>query len=412
MRPALDHRRPATLHAGRLAIVVLAALPYFSLYALHVHARLWRPGLWVPTGFVQYDQAYYGANGRAIFERGNGLAYPNPYDPSPEAPVIYFHWFPWLLGFGITKLGFDPGCLYVALGILGGLACSWMTLRLVETVLPAPPFRRALFLFTMWGGGLLCLAQACISVLRGTAPFDDMLALDPKDGWWFLYWGRNLVFSSEAAYHATMAATWVAALRERTRGVLIGTALLAATHPFSGLQILMMTSCWAIALVATAPSARSLRFAAACLAMLAGFLGYYLVYLPSFPQHVSLEKAWDTGWSHPVSALVLAYGPIGVVALMRLWHDRGAIGRPTYFLIACAVVSLALIEHDLVLPARQPLHFARGYVWMPLCLLALPQFQAWLAQLRARMAAVPWVLFVVLAGCVAVFDNAAFLAGC
>src|SRR6185503_7540289 len=53
------------------------------------------------TGFLSYDAPYYAANGREIFERGNGFAYPNPYDSDPATPVIYFHWLVWLLGFGV-----------------------------------------------------------------------------------------------------------------------------------------------------------------------------------------------------------------------------------------------------------------------------------------------------------------------
>jgi hypothetical protein len=46
----------------------------------------------------------------------------------------------------------------------------------------------------------------------------------------------------------------------------------------------------------------------------------------------------------------------------------------TFFLIAAAV-SLFLIKHELFLPPKQPLHFTRGYVWMPLLLLGLPLVQ-------------------------------------
>ena len=56
------------------------------------------------TGFIQYDQPYYVANGRAAFERGDGFRYPNPSDSSADAPVIYFHWLPWALGLQRSSL--------------------------------------------------------------------------------------------------------------------------------------------------------------------------------------------------------------------------------------------------------------------------------------------------------------------
>jgi hypothetical protein len=53
--------------------------------------------------------AHYVANGRAVFDRGNGLLYPNPSDADANAPVIYFHWLPWILGAVVTQLSIAPG---------------------------------------------------------------------------------------------------------------------------------------------------------------------------------------------------------------------------------------------------------------------------------------------------------------
>jgi hypothetical protein len=120
-----------TSPAWELLYATLAAAPFLSLYLAH-YLLLSESA----TGFLLYDMPYYSAHGREVFERGNGFAHPNPYDPDPMAPAIYWHWFPWLLGFGITKLGLDPGVQFVMLGIVGALVCSWVTLRLVEAVLP------------------------------------------------------------------------------------------------------------------------------------------------------------------------------------------------------------------------------------------------------------------------------------
>src|SRR5262245_28592497 len=76
---------------------VLVVLPYWLPYVAHSASATG-----VPTGFLYYDMPYYSANGRAVFERGNGLAGPNPYDSDPAAPSIYFQWYTWLLGFGVV----------------------------------------------------------------------------------------------------------------------------------------------------------------------------------------------------------------------------------------------------------------------------------------------------------------------
>ena len=77
-----------------LGLIVLSLLPFWAVPIAHVVSN---PQ--TATGFFHYELPYYVANGRAALERGNGIMYPNPYDPAPEAPVIYAHWLLWILGF-------------------------------------------------------------------------------------------------------------------------------------------------------------------------------------------------------------------------------------------------------------------------------------------------------------------------
>jgi len=67
-------------------IVLCALLPYYAVYVAHFA----RP-TGGATGFIQDDMPYYLANAREIFERGNGITYPNPFDSDGAAPAIYFH---------------------------------------------------------------------------------------------------------------------------------------------------------------------------------------------------------------------------------------------------------------------------------------------------------------------------------
>src|SRR5438105_15936876 len=96
----------------------------------------------------------------------------------------------------------------------------------------------------MWGGGLLCLGRAAQNLLHGRPAAESLFAYDPFDGWWFQNWGRNLVFPTEAVYHALAAAVWLAVLGRRYALALAAAAFLAATHPFSGLQILLILLVW------------------------------------------------------------------------------------------------------------------------------------------------------------------------
>ncbi len=186
----------------------------------------------VPTGFVFYDMPYYSANGREIFEAGgNGWAYANPYDRG--APIIYFHWLPWLLGFGIKILHVDPGLQFVILGLIFGLLMSRLTYAVVETILPKQDFRDLLFLLVMWGGGILSLAAVLMNLVHGDPWWEKLLQFDPGGGLWFLNWGRNLVFGTEALYHFLVAGIWLSLIKGKWGYATLGGLALATTHPFS-----------------------------------------------------------------------------------------------------------------------------------------------------------------------------------
>jgi hypothetical protein len=386
----------------RIVCVLLAPLPILSPYLNHYAA----PN--IPTGFIHGDMPYYSANGRAIFERGNGFAYPNPYDPDPKAPVIYFHWLLWILGFGITHLGFDPGLQFCAIGVLASFVCSWFTLRLVEALLPDARFRYTLFFLVMWGGGILCLWQAA-SMALGLSQSSSLFAFDPARGWCFLNWGRSLTFPTEAVYHALVAATWLAVVTQRRLLVLLGPALLATTHPFSGFQLLLMLTVWFSIRTLVDRARADLGTALVLMVFLALFLGYYRVYLNSFAAHRDLQHVWALPWIVPIPSMLLAYGPVGLLALLRVLSERKNLDDNAWFFLVCFGVSVFLAKHELFFSPHQPWHFTRGYIWTPLCLVALPLIQRILIHCRLRTRPLAFALLVFVVAGIAVSDNASFI---
>lgn len=388
---------------ARLALCALAVSPFFSVYIHHYTA-----GSGLPTGFIQWDMPYYNANGRAVFERGNGFLYPNPYDPDPAAPAIYFHWFVWVLGFGITKLGFDPGTWFVTLGAVGGFLCAYLTLRLVDVLLPGQRFKAALYLLTMWGGGVFCLARLVVNAIEGRPLGDDLFAYDPFEGGFFLNWGRNLVLPTESWYHALVAASWLGVLTHRWALALGAAGALAATHPFTGLQLLLTLLAWAVITLPRREPRGVLRVSI-LLAILGVFAWYYGVYLESFPQHREIRRVWSLPWTLTALAIALGYGPVALLAAARVVADRWRPGWRVGFLAVCFGVSFLLANHQWFLRPRQPLHFTHGYVWMPLWLIGMPLAQRLLVAGWERLPRVAFTAVASSAFLVGVSDNALYV---
>jgi len=397
---------PAPLPAargGRWALAVLGVLPFHVLLVQHL---LTGPGA---TGFLFYDAPYYLANAREIFERGNGFAYPNPNDPSPFAPVLYFHWLIWLLGAGVTFLRIDPGVLFAVLGIVASVVCSALTLRLVELVLPDPRGRSGWFLLTLWGGGIICVTAAGLNLATGRPPGEDLFRLDAGEGWWFPNWGRNLFVSTEAVYHCLVTAAWIGVLRRQWGLALGAVAALAATHPFSGLQHALILGVWlgGLALRDRTPAAWGRVGIAGALLVLFGL--YYFWFLSIFPPHRRLVAVWSTVHLVTLTNIVLAVGPLVLVAAWRFHRARWRLGESDWFWLTASGVTFLLMKHDWFIAPHQPAHFSRGYLWLPVWLLALPQFQAWGWRLAGSRVRWPGVTVLGLIGGLLVADNTAFL---
>lgn len=347
-------------------LLCLSVLPFLALPLAHV---LSSPQ--TATGLFHYELPYYVANGRSAFERGNGILYPNSYDPAADAPAIYAHWLPEMLGAATAVGGADPGTLILWLTMAAAIVFAAATRRLVATCLPRESADSApAFLIVMWGGGLLVTGSLVLGVFSGRP---DLLQLDPGNGLWFLNWGRNALFPTEAVYHALVACCWLAEVRNRSWAASVFLLLLATTHPWSGLELLLTINLWrSVQWLRDRCRARAIPLAVSA-TMLSVFLIYYRIWLPGFEQHAALQRVWELDWSLSWLSAVAAWGPMAVVAGWRLWKDPESRRTPVVQFLLCAlVVAVGLSLHDRLIKPVQPLHFTRGYVWLPLCLLGLP----------------------------------------
>lgn len=283
--------RPS-LHVSAVIWAVVALLPFGLVYLAHFLSLSEQA-----TGFILWDMPYYSANGREIFERGNGLMYCNPYDPDPAAPVIYFHWLSWILGVGIAVFHLDPGGWFLFIGATAALATAALTFVLVAAVLPSRQYLVPLYLLAMWGGGLLVATAVTANLLTGQPLTSETLRLDPFKGWWFLSWGRNLVLPNEAVYHLLVVAAWLAIVKNRPWLAVLAVSLLAATHPFSGIQHLAILGAWFV--WQTVSERRFSPQLGTVAAVTVCFLGYYFLYLPAFPAHRAIHDRWSLDWTLP-----------------------------------------------------------------------------------------------------------------
>lgn len=387
----------------RMLPVAAILLPWLCILAAHYVGNADQA-----TGFIQYDQPYYVANGRAAFERGNGLLYPNPSDASENAPAIYFHWLPWLLGVMVTGMGLEPGSAYSLLNVCMLPVFGLLTFKLVQH--RTTQHTVSLMLLAMWGGGVLTLLGLLRGAAIGLSLTDAVFEYDPTEGLWFLNWGRNTIYGIEITYHCLVAAAWLFLLKARHAAALLCAAVLALTHPWSGLELLLVVNAWFLFLAVRHRTGRSLLDLGVASLLISLLLGYYKVWLPGFPSHAALQANWSLNWRAEWSTILYAYGPVGILAALALMQQSWRLNRDEQFLLIAAAVAFGLSIHDRILSKSiQPLHFTRGYVWMPLFLLAIPQIVrllnfAFQASVRRRRLMLSSFFFL------ACFDNTAFVA--
>jgi hypothetical protein len=391
----------------------LAAVLYLPMAAVVLSHLLLPPaGEW-PTGFLQYDQQGYMAMAHEASEGPVPGPFGLPTSADPATPRIYF--YPHLLALGLVQAfsDADPGRLYLLFGALSGLVFLRLAVALYGRVVAerdgAALLGLALF---AWGGGLFVLAGGLASLVEGAFDYNSLFRFDPYGGFWFLNLGRNLFYGVEAYYHALAIGLLLALIDRRWRLALLLLALLAASHPFTGAQFLAVVLAWALyqRVFRRAESGMPpLWFLLGGAAVLALFAAYHLLLLPQSAEHRWIMERWSLAWTLDFLPALLAYAPVAVLALWAL--IRPDVPQPALplpgraLLLATALVSLALAQHDLLIEPRQPLHFTRGYIWFPLFLLGAPLLVELLRRVRAR-----WRPAGAALAALFLLDNAAWLA--
>ncbi len=392
-RPMSRFRVEARTWLICLAMASPAAIPYATHY-------LMAPKGCIPTGFIAYDMPYYFANGREHFDDGKfRWTYGNPSDVTYDTARIYVQPLSLLLGAVWRATGWPPGAIFAGFGLIAAVACVRVALGLYRHLvgLSGPAHWLGMVLF-LWGGGLLAVMGIAVSFWK-LPPFlfsfgnkflldpGCVFVFDPSGGWWFLNLGRNLIFPTEALYHAVFLGAILCVLRERFRAAAALVALMGVSHPFTGIELMGVLGPWAALEVYFVGNRRVPKwFPYAILGMAGAHLGYYLGYLNEFAGHRSLSAQWTQDWGIDALHFVPAYALVGGFAawgVRRLPMAKAAFDQPRnrLFLVWFLAV-FAMANHEFaVRPPVQPIHFTRGYDWMPLFLLGLPTLVATLSAL-------------------------------
>jgi len=399
-----------------LLIGIGLSLPIVILYWTHYNMPL-EPQM-APTGFIHSDIPYYIAIARQYSDGvANGIFYPNPYDIALDSPRVYFQPLFYLWGLILSISPIDPGLLLtfstiittvLAFMLLGHLYFTY-ALRLQHN------FHFFCLIFLAWGGGALALLGAGYSLFSGL-PL-DFFHFDSEKGWWFLNLGRNFSYPTEAFYHLITILIYFCALTNRRRALLMLVFLMAISHPFTGVQYALIVFAWLLTeRYIFKQKGISLWNHLTGLFIVTGTLIYYLWFLPSFDAHRSLMQQWSLDWHLEIATILGAYGIVALFALSRCMQANGfklILGVPfNRFLLVCFIVSFGLANHELFIPPKQPVHFTRGHIWLPLCLLALPAISRALFNLRKKMGKPVGTGLIIVACLLLLSDNISFYYHC
>ena len=391
-------------------LVFFLFVPVIIFYTFHFYSPLRAQGL-IPTGFIGYDMFYYMANAREYYDNESfHLFYQNPFSGVYDNKYIYFQPHIFLLGLLMKIVGDHPGLVYCLFGLLSGLICLKIIISFVDAwvVLDSAPKIMALTVLC-WGGGLLSLAGILFLLCSGhPLPHAYMHSgiFDPFDGWWFLNLGRNLVYPTEAYYHAVFLGAVFSVYLKRYPLFLSLVFLLCLSHPFSGTELLLVSLCYFFIERFFVKNTDIPAYVLNWLAVIAVLhFGYYLVYLMQDPEHSVLVGQWRKNWGLGPDTIIFAYGLAGglfIFNIRSLQRARNYFSNSFHrLLLVWFFVAFLLANHEFIInPAIQPIHFTRGYIWIPLLLMGFPSLTGLLSLLWQRRvyryALVPLLLFVLL----------------
>jgi hypothetical protein len=176
-------------------------------------------------------------------------------------------------------------------------------------------------------------------------------------------------------------------LLRRRFGIAIGLAgLMSLSHPFTGLEaVLIVLAYLGLERILGNHSVKPLHLVSS-FALVLFHLGYYVIFLRQFADHRALLMRWQgPGFDYEPRTFLPALFIVGLLAIVRLsfWPGVRRLWREprNRLFIVWFLVVFGLTQHNLVMKASQPIHFAHGYDWIALFFLTAPLLVAGLDRL-------------------------------
>jgi hypothetical protein len=367
---------------------VLLSIPVF-LFILH-HLFFHDKGL-IPTGFTLDDNPVYMANARQYLDAGNWSPfYSNPFDATTGSPAIYLQPHNFLFAI-LVWLGLDPGFIFTLFGLVFTVLSIFIGLKIIQQVYPQLQHKTTIQLLFTWGGGLLAITGLLVAMFyyRQIPPsLDSIFIGDPGNGWWGLNYGRTLFIPLEAYYHFLFLLGTLFILRKKWKAALAAAFFLAITHPFTGIEFLLIIGGWSLFEKLIRKNKELPWYFPVGIGVVTGLTAwYYLFYLVSFPEHRILHEQFSVGWTYSLYVIIPAY--ILVLILSGLSYFReGSFKKmfeqsPQRLFFAWGIIAFLLSKHEWFIKPMQPIHFTRGYTWMGLFLFGIPALVWILNKLKA-----------------------------
>jgi hypothetical protein len=399
-----DSSASRDLLPGRLGlpgpvVAIVLGVPLLLLGAVSLVRLELAPGE-VYSGVFRYDLFYYLAHAREVVENGNGLFYATPFSASFDGPLVYSHLQLGLFGWLWWGTGISLPVLWQLGQLIFGSLMFLALYHLLGCFFRGRELTRAFVVISLGGGTLAIHALLLWSVAEGPSFLETFhyLKAGQKGPAWFPNVFQNALFTTEAFYHVLAFTTFAAAIRGRTTLALVTIFLTWWAHPFTGLEVGAIVGAWALLEALVTRKQESVALASGVFVISVCFLVYNIFLIPSW----SIDSADVMArWRHEKMLLELIDAPamwgvflVGpcLLAVRRLRLVDLRESPRDRFIIVWLVVVAALLLHDRFLPssmpAYQPLHFARGYLFVPMAILllrGLPQLAPSWTPLRKKL---------------------------